>query len=225
MESELSKLPGLGGMRLLRRALARAERRAAGSAAPISGRSGGLAAVASLSSRPVPTCELVATTTWRMIAFPMRAEPSSSLPGSSSSPVHARRWLRGRRQAAVVTTVSPITNIVQNVGGDRVDGDRDRPRGREQPRVRAGALATRRSLAEADIVFINGLHLEEPTRELAEANVREASRSCQLGDADDHARSSTSTTSRSRRSGGIRTRTCGRTRCTPSGSPRSSATS
>ena len=46
MEGELSKLPGLGGMRLLRRALARAERRAGPADAP--GRSGGLAVAASL---------------------------------------------------------------------------------------------------------------------------------------------------------------------------------
>ncbi len=47
METELSKLPGLGGMRLLRRALARAKRRAAGPNVR-SGRSGGLAVAASV---------------------------------------------------------------------------------------------------------------------------------------------------------------------------------
>jgi hypothetical protein len=47
MENELSKLPGFGGMRLLRRALARAQRRAAGPDVP-SGRSGGLTVAASL---------------------------------------------------------------------------------------------------------------------------------------------------------------------------------
>ncbi|MGH2726919.1 MAG: ferritin-like domain-containing protein [Actinomycetota bacterium] len=47
MEAELSKLPGLGGMRLLRRALARAERRAAVTDAP-TGRSSRLAVAASL---------------------------------------------------------------------------------------------------------------------------------------------------------------------------------
>jgi ABC-type Zn uptake system ZnuABC Zn-binding protein ZnuA len=36
-------------------------------------------------------------------------------------------------------------------------------------------------MAEADAVFINGLHLEEPTRELAEANVREGVPIVELG--------------------------------------------
>ncbi len=40
----------------------------------------------------------------------------------------------------VVTTVSPITNIVQNVGGDRIVAHRHRPGGVEQPHVRAGTL-------------------------------------------------------------------------------------
>jgi ABC-type Zn uptake system ZnuABC Zn-binding protein ZnuA len=72
----------------------------------------------------------------------------------------------------VVTTVSPITNIVQNVGGDRVSLTGIVPEGTNshtfEPAPSDAAL-----MEDAEIVFINGLHLEEPTRELAEANVRE----------------------------------------------------
>jgi ABC-type Zn uptake system ZnuABC Zn-binding protein ZnuA len=72
----------------------------------------------------------------------------------------------------VVTTVSPITNIVQNVGGDRVTITGIVPEGTNshtfEPAPSDAAL-----MEDAEIVFINGLHLEEPTRELAESNVGE----------------------------------------------------
>jgi ABC-type Zn uptake system ZnuABC Zn-binding protein ZnuA len=37
-------------------------------------------------------------------------------------------------------------------------------------------------MADADVVFVNGLHLEEPTRELADANVRDDVEIVSLGD-------------------------------------------
>jgi ABC-type Zn uptake system ZnuABC Zn-binding protein ZnuA len=70
----------------------------------------------------------------------------------------------------VVTTVSPITNIVQNVGGDRVSVTGIVPEGTNSHTFEP-APADAAVMEEAEIVFINGLHLEEPTRELAEANV------------------------------------------------------
>jgi ABC-type Zn uptake system ZnuABC Zn-binding protein ZnuA len=76
----------------------------------------------------------------------------------------------GSAGVQVVTTVSPITNIVQNVGGDRVSVTGIVPEGTNshtfEPAPSDAAL-----MEDAEIVFINGLHLEEPTRELAEANV------------------------------------------------------
>jgi ABC-type Zn uptake system ZnuABC Zn-binding protein ZnuA len=71
----------------------------------------------------------------------------------------------------VVTTVSPITNLAQNVGGDLVTITGIVPEGTNSHTFEP-APSDARAFAEADIVFINGLHLEEPTRELAEANVR-----------------------------------------------------
>ena len=70
----------------------------------------------------------------------------------------------------VVTTVSPITNIVQNVGGDRVFVTGIVPEGTNSHTFEP-APGDAAVMEEAEIVFINGLHLEEPTRELAEANV------------------------------------------------------
>jgi ABC-type Zn uptake system ZnuABC Zn-binding protein ZnuA len=70
----------------------------------------------------------------------------------------------------VVTTISPITNLVQNVGGDRIVLTGLVPEGVDSHTFEP-APTDARVLAEADVVFLNGLHLEEPTRRLAEANV------------------------------------------------------
>ena len=82
----------------------------------------------------------------------------------------------------VVTTVSPITNIAQNVGGDRVVITGVVPEG-ENSHEFEPSPSDARVMAEADIVFINGLHLEEPTLELAESNVRDGVEIVQLGNA------------------------------------------
>lgn len=110
-----------------------------------------------------------------------------------------KRWLAGLLLAAlaaacssagtsdgvgriqVVTTVSPITNIVQNVAGDLVDVTGIVPEGTNSHTFEP-APSDAAAMAEADVVFINGLHLEEPTRELAEANVRDGVEVVQLGD-------------------------------------------
>ena len=80
----------------------------------------------------------------------------------------------------VVTTVSPITNIVQNVAGCAVRTVGIIPEGVDshtfEPAPSDAAL-----FEQADVVFLNGLHLEEPTRELAEANVREGVPIVELG--------------------------------------------
>lgn len=81
----------------------------------------------------------------------------------------------------VVTTVSPITNIAQNVGGDRILLTGLVPEGANshefEPVPRDASV-----LADADIVFINGLHLEQPTLELAQANVRKGVQIVRLGE-------------------------------------------
>jgi ABC-type Zn uptake system ZnuABC Zn-binding protein ZnuA len=87
-----------------------------------------------------------------------------ALAGCSSSPSAHDGLLR------VVTTVSPITNIVQNIGGDRVAVTGIVPEGTNSHTFEP-APSDASVMEDAQIVFINGLHLEEPTRELAEANV------------------------------------------------------
>ncbi|MEX2406651.1 MAG: metal ABC transporter substrate-binding protein [Actinomycetota bacterium] len=85
----------------------------------------------------------------------------------------------GRLQ--VVTTVSPITNIVQNVAGELVDVTGIVPEGTNSHTFEP-APSDAAAMAEADVVFVNGLHLEEPTRELADANVRDGVEVVELGD-------------------------------------------
>lgn len=80
-----------------------------------------------------------------------------------------------------VATVSPITNIVQNVGGEHVQIVGIIPEGTNSHTFEP-APSDATAMAEADIVFMNGLHLEEPTRELAEANVAEGVEIVRLGD-------------------------------------------
>ena len=107
----------------------------------------------------------------------------SSSPSSTDSPssdcghgvVIADRPLR------IATTVAPITNIVSNItagSGDEVVGVV--PEGTNSHTYEPVPSVAAR-LEAADIVFLNGLALEEPTRELATANLRSGSEICELG--------------------------------------------
>jgi ABC-type Zn uptake system ZnuABC Zn-binding protein ZnuA len=80
----------------------------------------------------------------------------------------------------IVTTVAPITSITSAVAGDRARIDGIVPEGTnshtfDPPPSVAGVLS------EADVVFINGLQLEEPTKELAEQNMADGARLVELG--------------------------------------------
>ena len=81
----------------------------------------------------------------------------------------------------VVTTVSPLRNIVQNVGGDRITLTGLVPEGINSHTFELPPSAGQ-ILAEADLIVINGLHLEQPTLELAVANAADATPILQLGD-------------------------------------------
>ena len=84
-------------------------------------------------------------------------------------------------QLAVVSTVSPITNIVYNIGGDRIRLTGIVPEGVNshtfEP-VPSDAV----SLAGADLIFINGLNLEQPSLALALANLKEGAEIILLGE-------------------------------------------
>ena len=81
----------------------------------------------------------------------------------------------------VVTTVSPITNIAANIGGDLVDIDGVVPEGTNSHTFEPPPSVAE-VLAEADLIFINGLKLEDPTLDLAEKNKADDAKIVQLGD-------------------------------------------
>jgi len=80
----------------------------------------------------------------------------------------------------VATTVSPLTSIVSRVGGDCVDVRGIVPEGTNshtfEPAPSVAAL-----LSDADVVFINGLKLEDPTLAMAEANMADGAELVELG--------------------------------------------
>jgi ABC-type Zn uptake system ZnuABC Zn-binding protein ZnuA len=100
--------------------------------------------------------------------------------GSVSSLVVAAGEKPQTGRLRVVTTVSPITSLVSAVAGDLVDIDGVVPEGTNshtfEPSPNVAAV-----LSKADVVFMNGLQLEEPTKVLAEANKKAGADIIELG--------------------------------------------
>ena len=80
----------------------------------------------------------------------------------------------------VVTSVAPLTSIVSNIGGDRIELHGIVPEGVNshtfEPAPKVAEL-----LSTADLVFVNGLKLEDPTAELAHTNAKKGSETVALG--------------------------------------------
>jgi ABC-type Zn uptake system ZnuABC Zn-binding protein ZnuA len=80
----------------------------------------------------------------------------------------------------VGTTVAPITSIAANIGGDRVKITGIVPEGTNshtfEPKPSVAEL-----LSQLDVLFVNGLKLEEPTKELAEENLPDDAEIVELG--------------------------------------------
>ncbi|MEO5608624.1 MAG: metal ABC transporter substrate-binding protein [Ornithinibacter sp.] len=86
----------------------------------------------------------------------------------------------GGERLAVVTTVAPITSIAANIGGDKVSITGLVPEGTNSHTFEPPPSASV-ALSKADIVFINGLQLEEPTKELAEKTANAGAELIELG--------------------------------------------
>ncbi len=88
---------------------------------------------------------------------------------------------RDARGLRVVSTVSPITSLVETIGGSRIRLDGIIPEGVNshtyEPAPSMAAL-----LGDADLIVANGLFLEEPTINLAEANRKPGAMILILGD-------------------------------------------
>jgi ABC-type Zn uptake system ZnuABC Zn-binding protein ZnuA len=84
----------------------------------------------------------------------------------------------GRLQ--VGTTVAPITSIVANIGGDRVKITGIVPEGTNshtfEPKPSVAEL-----LSGLDVLYVNGLKLEEPTKDLALENMKQGAAIVEVG--------------------------------------------
>ena len=81
----------------------------------------------------------------------------------------------------VVTTVAPITSIVENIGGDRIRLQGIVPEGTNSHTF-SPSPSVAATLAEADLIIANGLFLEEPTLNLAESAKKDDTPILLLGD-------------------------------------------
>ena len=81
----------------------------------------------------------------------------------------------------VVTTVSPITSIVENIGGTRIELEGIVPEG-VNSHTFAPAPSVARVISRADLIVLNGLSLEEPTLDMASANKKPGAIILNLGD-------------------------------------------
>jgi ABC-type Zn uptake system ZnuABC Zn-binding protein ZnuA len=85
------------------------------------------------------------------------------------------------RPLKVVTTVAPITSIVANIaGGTDTEVTGIVPEGTNSHTYEP-APSVAATLEGADVVFVNGLVLEEPTKQLALANMQDGAVLCELG--------------------------------------------
>ena len=81
----------------------------------------------------------------------------------------------------VVATVSPITNIIYNIGGEHITLSGIVPEGVNSHTFEP-APSDAKKLAGADLIFVNGLDLEDPTLNLAKANLKEGAEIVILGE-------------------------------------------
>jgi manganese/iron transport system substrate-binding protein len=87
---------------------------------------------------------------------------------------------KAQNKLLVVTTVAPLTNIVSNIAGDRLRVQGIIPEGTDshtfEPRPSDADI-----LSKANLVIVNGLHLESPTEKLAKASKPKDTKIYELG--------------------------------------------
>ncbi|MGQ0464117.1 MAG: metal ABC transporter substrate-binding protein [Sporichthyaceae bacterium] len=80
----------------------------------------------------------------------------------------------------IVTTVAPITSIASAIAGSAAKVEGVVPEGTNSHTFEP-APSVASVLSGADIVFVNGLQLEEPTKKLAQANLKSGATIVELG--------------------------------------------
>lgn len=86
----------------------------------------------------------------------------------------------GGGKLQVVTTVAPITSIVANIAGDRADVHGVIPEG-EDSHTYEPKPSVAETVSKADIVFVNGLELEDPTKEIAAEHIPKGGEVVEVG--------------------------------------------
>jgi ABC-type Zn uptake system ZnuABC Zn-binding protein ZnuA len=87
----------------------------------------------------------------------------------------------GGQKLRIVTTVAPITSIVENVAGDKADVAGIIPEGINSHTFEP-IPSDSKLLGSADLIIFNGLDLETPTQKLAQANLKQGATTYSLGD-------------------------------------------
>ncbi len=102
---------------------------------------------------------------------------------SSDESVSAEASASGGAESSglvIATTVAPITSLTSQIVGDRAEVVGIVPEGTNshtyEPKPSVAELLNR-----ADLVFVNGLKLEDPTLELAESNMKDGAELIELG--------------------------------------------
>jgi len=93
-------------------------------------------------------------------------------PGTTDAPTEEER-------PRVVVSILPLANIVYNIGGGRIDLDAIMPPGAD-PHTFEPRPSDAVKLAQADLIFVNGMHLDETTLRLAEANLKDGAQLIEL---------------------------------------------
>ncbi len=110
---------------------------------------------------------LIALTLNACSSSPTANTAVSPSPVVTSAPAQASNQ-QAQKKLLVVTTVAPLTNIVSNIAGDRVEVKGIIPEGTDshtfEPRPSDTDI-----LSKASLILANGLHLESPTEKLANA--------------------------------------------------------
>ena len=81
----------------------------------------------------------------------------------------------------VATSVAPLANIARNVVGDRAEVVQLIPDGTDSHTYEPSPRNAK-DLERADVVFLNGLHLEQPTLKLAQANAQKGTQIILMGE-------------------------------------------
>ena len=106
------------------------------------------------------------------------SEPDAAAP---VAPASEPQSVAADSRLNVAATVSPITSIVENIGGDHINLTGIVPEGVNSHTFEP-APSVAATLAESDLVFLNGLFLEEPTLEMAQANMKPGASIISLGE-------------------------------------------